>query len=310
MTHLSHGIVSGADGRLFRSVWNTANTSTGSSTSTQVKLPLISTGTYNFVVDWGDGSRDTITVWNAAATTHTYSSGGTYTIKILGQCEGWSFNNTGDRLKLLNVQRWGTRFIPKGGSQFQGCSNMVITAPDVLNTTGVVTMASMWRDCTVMTTPPNMSTSDVSAVSNFSLMWRASGIVTPPNTTNWNVAASTTFANFMTDCTALATAPVLTNWNTPIVTTFAGFLQNCALITTIDADALEIGAMTTAANMFSGVTLNTTKYNQILVAWEAQTELTGVSFHGGGSKHSGAGTTARGVLTGTSTWTVTDGGAA
>ena len=67
----------------FVSNWNTANTSGGSSTSTQIQLPLESSGTYNFVVDWGDGNTDTITAWNQAETLHTYASSGTYTITIL-----------------------------------------------------------------------------------------------------------------------------------------------------------------------------------------------------------------------------------
>ena len=40
----------------FISTWKTDNTSYGSSTATQVKLPLISSGSYNFTVDWGDGT--------------------------------------------------------------------------------------------------------------------------------------------------------------------------------------------------------------------------------------------------------------
>jgi hypothetical protein len=45
----------------FVSTWDTRNTTAGSSSSTQVKLPLISDGVYNFVVNWGDGNSNTIT---------------------------------------------------------------------------------------------------------------------------------------------------------------------------------------------------------------------------------------------------------
>ena len=70
----------------FISTWKTDNTSSGSSTATQVKLPLISTGSYNFTVDWGDSTTSTITAYNQAAVTHTYSVAGTYQIKINGVC--------------------------------------------------------------------------------------------------------------------------------------------------------------------------------------------------------------------------------
>jgi hypothetical protein len=49
------------------------------SAANQIQLPLISTGNYNFVVDWGDGNTDTITVWNQAETLHTYATEGQYT---------------------------------------------------------------------------------------------------------------------------------------------------------------------------------------------------------------------------------------
>src|SRR6478609_2048274 len=77
-------------GKDFVSTWKTDNISTGSSTATQVTLPLISTGTYNFVVDWGDGNKSTILAYNVG-NTHTYSVAGTYTITIKGTCIGWRF---------------------------------------------------------------------------------------------------------------------------------------------------------------------------------------------------------------------------
>lgn len=48
--------------------YNSGGTSTPSG---QYKLGLYSTGTYNFTVNWGDGSADdVITTWNQAETTH------------------------------------------------------------------------------------------------------------------------------------------------------------------------------------------------------------------------------------------------
>ena len=47
----------------FISVWKTDNT--GTSNDDQVKLPLVSTGTYDFYIDWGDDSEiDHITAYN------------------------------------------------------------------------------------------------------------------------------------------------------------------------------------------------------------------------------------------------------
>ena len=53
----------------FISTWNTATTYTGSTANNQIRLPLISTGTYKFTVNWGDSTSDNITTWNQAETT-------------------------------------------------------------------------------------------------------------------------------------------------------------------------------------------------------------------------------------------------
>ena len=155
----------------FVSSWNTANTSTGSSTSTQVKLPLVSTGTYNFIVNWGDGNSDTITAWNAAATTHTYASSGTYTITITGTCTGWRFNNTGDRLKILSISSWGSLKLGTVATQdgyFFGCANLSLSSvSDVLNLTGTNGFTSIFRSCTALTTINRINEWDTSGVYYF-----------------------------------------------------------------------------------------------------------------------------------------------
>jgi len=88
----------------FITVWNTTEISSGSSDSNQVKLPLQFSGMYNFLVDWGDESNETITVWNQIDVTHNYTSEGIYTINITGTIMGWQFDYGGDRLKILEIQ--------------------------------------------------------------------------------------------------------------------------------------------------------------------------------------------------------------
>jgi surface protein len=124
----------------------TDNTSAGSTTATQFKLPLPSSGTYNFSVDWGDGSSNTITAYNQAQTTHTYSTAGTNTVKILGVCIGWQFLNTGDRLKLLDVMQYGCLTL-NDQYAFWGCANLTGTAIDSPKITST-SMISCFAGCT------------------------------------------------------------------------------------------------------------------------------------------------------------------
>jgi surface protein len=117
---------------------NTSLTSSGSSTSTQFRLPLVSNGTINFVVDWGDGTSNTITTFNQAEITHTYPSAGTYIISLTGTIRGFRFANGGDRLKILNIRNWGT-FNMTNDQAFRGCTNLNATAKDapIISTTSL-----------------------------------------------------------------------------------------------------------------------------------------------------------------------------
>ena len=68
---------------------NTTLTGATSTGPTQFKIPLTDTPTYSgltpeyrFRVKWGDGISEKIQSFDSVNATHTYSSGGTYTIKI------------------------------------------------------------------------------------------------------------------------------------------------------------------------------------------------------------------------------------
>ncbi|GAG52489.1 unnamed protein product, partial [marine sediment metagenome] len=61
--------------------------------------------------------------------------------------------------------------------------------------------------------------------------------------------------------------------------------------------------------MFNQVTINTTRYSQLLVDLESGNSNNSVQFDGGNSKYNATGEVARDLLTGVGrTWTITDGG--
>lgn len=175
----------------FISLWDTSYISTGSSTDMQVKLPLESTGTYNFSVDWGDGTQSTITAWNQPEVTHTYATfaGAGRTIKISGTCIGWSFNNTGDKRKILNITQWGNLKLGNSGSNFYGCVSLNLgNVSDVLNLTGTTNLHQMFRDCSLLNTINRVNEWDMSGVTTIRAMfqdaWNFNG-----DLNNWNLAS-------------------------------------------------------------------------------------------------------------------------
>ena len=150
----------------FVSTWNTANLSTDSTNSNQIKLPLFSTGIYNFEVFWGDGNSDLITTWNQTETTHTYASSGIYQIKIKGTIRGFSFNSVTDRLKILSIESWGSLQQTSGiGRWFLNCANLNLSSTaDILDLSTTNNFSEAFSGCTSITTINRISEWDFSTI--------------------------------------------------------------------------------------------------------------------------------------------------
>lgn len=141
----------------FVSQWTTSRLSTGSTGLAGIRLPLLSDGAYDFTVDWGDGSSDTITQWDQAEVEHLYPAPGTYTVTIAGEIFGWAFNGGGDALKIDSVDQWGDLRLSAGtgeGGYFEGCRFMDIRANDRLSTTGIRNFRRAWYNCRIVNFPP------------------------------------------------------------------------------------------------------------------------------------------------------------
>ena len=131
----------------FVTTWKTDNTGSIESGSNQIKLPLDSNGTYDFTVDWGDGSQDTITAYDQAEATHTYNSPGTFDVVIEGEIDGFGFFTFGeDSSKILDVKQWGTVKLHNRGRQFYDCDNLTgFSATDEPDLSAVTNIRRMFR---------------------------------------------------------------------------------------------------------------------------------------------------------------------
>ena len=222
---------------------NTANTSAGSTSNTQFSLPFVSTGTYNCVVDWGDSTSDLITTWDQAERTHTYSSTGTYTITITGICRGWSFANTGDRLKMLDISQWGVlKFTTIGNSTlgaFRGCANMDVSATAPLEF-DVPQIAGFFNLCPNLIGNSSFSSWDVSNITNMNAMFSGA--------TNFNQDIS--------------------SWDVSNVTTLIAMFQN-AVNFNQDISSWNVSKVINTSTMFFGAT----NFNQDISSWDVSNVL-------------------------------------
>ena len=244
----------------FISQWKTDNTSTGSSANNQVRLPLLSSGgTYNFTVNWGDNSTDTITSGTQPEITHTYASIGTYTIVINGTIEGWRFGNTGDRLKFLNVSSWGVLRLGNGGNYFQGCANFTLTATTPLDLTGTTILTNMFTGCNVFN--GNINNWNVSNVTAMNNMFSCPGFNQPLN--NWNVSNVTNMSGMFAQ--SFAFNQPLNDWNVSNVTDMSAMFR-----TTFGSPAFNqplnnwnVSKVTNMTQMFD----RALSFNQDLSSW-------------------------------------------
>jgi len=322
----------------FRSTWKTDNA--GTSNADQITLPLEATGTYNFYVNWGDGSAvDNITVWNQAEITHTFAGGaGTYTVTIWGRIQGWRFNDSNDKLKILSILSWGPLRLGNSDGYFYGCANLTIPATDTLDMTGTTTLSNAFWSCAAITTFPSLATLDTSQVTDISFMfvgcsnfnYSVSNFDTANVTTmynvfngcslfnqsvsNFNTAKVITMNSMFRGCTAFNQS--LAHFDTSKVTDTQSMFNGCIAFNQ-DISGWDVRLVTTMDSMFLNANaLSTANYDALLIAWAAQAVKDSVAFHAGDAKYTPGGAAEAGrahlaaaVLDGGHAWTITDGGA-
>ncbi len=227
----SAGAGAGAD-IVFESSWKTNNA--GTSNDDQISLPLEVSGTYDFNVDWGDESSDTITVWNQAEVTHTYASPGTYTVTITvvpttGIIQGWRFNNAGDKLKILTVESWGDLLVGNNGGYFYGCDNLVLNATDKLAESIMTVFENGFRDCRSMVSITEGLFDNNPLIYTFRYCFRACPIEEIPEGLFDNQTTVNSFYACFRDCTDLLAIPAGLFDNNVTVTTFSHCFYACPI---------------------------------------------------------------------------------
>jgi surface protein len=247
MNNLAFQIYGSTKSGIFQSTWKTDNA--GVSSSTQIELPLLSGGTYNFWIDWGDGSTTNVTSYSQR--THTYASAGTYTLRATGTVGIWRFANGGDKLKILTVSSWGKLIL--GSNTFNGCSNLTLSGiTDVPNLSTVTSLTNTFALCPLITTIGRLNEWNMSTITSMQGMFYISTSFNQ-YIGDWNVSNVTSmdtmfWATPFNNGYASGVAGSL-NWNTVKVTTFSNmFAYNTGF--NQDISAWNVNKVTSFGNMF------------------------------------------------------------
>ncbi len=109
-----------------------------------------SNGTYNYNVDWGDG---TINNGLTGPATHSYSNPGIHTVKLTGTFTRINFSNSNsdnaNDAKIQTIEQWGD-IVWKDYmyGAFKGCVNLQVTATDAPDLSQVFDMSHMFAGAT------------------------------------------------------------------------------------------------------------------------------------------------------------------
>lgn len=323
----------------FRILVNTANAGVSNSDQFNFTGAL---GDYDVEVWDSTGTTllETITGLSNAATITIAAGAGTYELRVYAAATNGfnqiSFSNGGDKDKLIEVRNWGNIVWSSIANMFYGCSNLTsitsIVTPDLSN---VTVAASFARNCTSLTTL-DVSNWNTTNITNIVYFVAGCSSLTTLDVSNWNTSNVTTFFSFVRSCTNL-TALDVSNWNTSKVESFGSFAISCGSLTTLDVsnwntsnvtnfegfarlcpnltdiigiENFDISSVTVFGLWLQGTTLPTSRYDQLLIKYEAQAPNTGLSFNAGNSTYTagGAAEAARYNLINTYGWTITDGG--
>ncbi|WP_422106258.1 BspA family leucine-rich repeat surface protein [Winogradskyella sp.] len=284
----------------FVTTWQT------SSDNESITIPTFSGDSYNYWVDWGDGTIDTGLTGNA---THTYSTAGTYKVRMSGTFPRIYFNNTGDRDKIIDISQWGANPWTSMERAFEGCTNLNISATDAPDLSGVTDLSYMFEGASSMNGAIGLW--DVSSVATMESMFE-SAVSFNQNIGSWDLSnvinARGMFAN------ATSFNQDIGDWNVSNVNDMHHMFNGASSFDQ-NIGNWDISSMTSMDDMFDGVTLSTDNYEAILNGWSTLDENAGetqipigITFHGGNSQYC-LGEMSRQKLMGQPyNWAITDGG--
>ncbi|WP_422105445.1 BspA family leucine-rich repeat surface protein [Winogradskyella sp.] len=318
----------------FITKWKTDNI--GSSGDNQIKITTVSGETYDYTIFWGDGTLDSGVTGDI---THTYTTPGTYTVAIAGTfprittATPGTFDDTSDRLKLIEVVQWGANPWTSMGLAFTGCSNLDVTATDVPDLSNATSLSNMFANCNTLVGTSAFNNWDVSTITNMRAVFLSASIF-DQDISNWNVSAVESmdfmfkFAeNFNQDIGSWITNNVtvmssafegatsfnqdLSDWGVGNVI-YMNWMFDGAFSFDQDLGSWDISSLAEADGMFSDAVLSTENYDNTLIGWATldagETQIpSGITFNGGNS-HYCLSQTQRQELIDTYGWSITDGG--
>ncbi len=257
---------------------------------------------YDFIIDWGDGTIENLLDLSENPT-HTYENSGTYLVAIKGDFPAISmYNTTSDEPEdfpnhesqkaLIGIHQWGTGEWETFEYAFFNADLSEYSAVDPPNLSNVTNMESMFL---LTNFNGDIGDWDTSNITNMSHMF-AYAVTFNQDIGDWNTANVTTmegmFATY--DNYPAQFNQDISGWDVGNVTEFnamfngSRFDQNLA--------SWDIGSATDMYDMFGYSHMSVENYSNILMGWAEQNVLPNVPFGASSTHHNCDAVAAKDVL--------------
>lgn len=263
-----------------------------------------------FTIDWGDGSVTTATSTTAS---HTYSTTGTYKIKITSPEPFQVYDDSSTNANAVQEIRG---ISAKNLFRFPSVKSSSLTSVPSILSNNIVSLESAFENC--FNFNQDISSWDTSNVTNMRLMFEQA-VVFNQDISSWDVSNVTNMVG--TFLQAESFNQDISSWDTSSVTDMS---STFALADEFNQDlsSWDITNVTDMDGMFTSSNLSTENYSRILIGW-ANSHYAGnaqdnVSLGANGINYNNTSYTtgnqfndavsARAYLVGTAGWTITDSG--
>ncbi|TRX57700.1 BspA family leucine-rich repeat surface protein [Fulvivirga sp. M361] len=221
--------------------------------------------TYNYTVDWGDGSTDVNVKGNAA---HTYTTANTYTVKITGEFPAIRFSDSEvDRNQIQSIEQWGDMKWQSMRGAFTNCQNLTYNATNAPDLSDVTDMSGMFSGAASF--DGDLNNWNVSNVTNMSSMFARTAVFNG-NISSWDVSKVTSMRFMFTE--TISFNQNIGSWNTISVTDMGNMFSGATSFNQ------PIGGWNTSSVLFMDSMFEVaTSFNQPIGTWNVSS-VTGMSF--------------------------------
>ncbi|GAA3620252.1 BspA family leucine-rich repeat surface protein [Flavivirga jejuensis] len=264
----------------FVSVWSVSDA------NKTIVLPIYDgTGTsYDFTVDWGDGTIASVTSYDDPDRSHTYAAAGEKTVTIIGKLIGFNFFIVKDSNELIeSITSWGDIHFGFETGIFWQCKALTTLPDESPDLTGITSISYYFSECDLFT--GNVKNWDVSNIVNFDKAFYKA-LKFNEDISGWDVSKATTVDSMFAYTEAFNQD--ISSWDVTSITDFYGMFSKAKVfnqdISTWDvSNAYSLGAMFSGAEAFnqdisswdvsniskmSSMFSNNKSFNQDLSGWD------------------------------------------